>query len=161
MCKAALALADKKPFFVAPHADAVSGVVGIAAKFRISHHVDDRQQRRMSASSAAHLLSKSVDVFTSTYAYTDGLLAMLQHTTTLFVTTPPPSALVDRARLVGLLSQTRAANRFMGTINSIAWYFAVSAEPVPRSGANVQAALWLRALNQVKGRLRLFRQMQR
>jgi hypothetical protein len=55
-----------------------------------------------------------------------------------------------------VLSQTRAANRFMGTAQQRR--LVLSPSPPNRSpgaDADVQAALWLRALNQIKGRLRL------
>jgi hypothetical protein len=135
-------LTDKEPLVVSTNANA-----GIAAHLDVGRHGDDRH-RRMSAA-AAHCLSKSVDVFTSAYAYTDGLLALIQHAVSLTLASPSSNnVVVDRSRLVAVLSQTRAANRLMGTLNSVAWFAAISAERT----APTADAKWLRRLNLLKGR---------
>lgn len=119
-----------------------TNTANIATKLGIATHAHQTM-------SGAHLLSKSVDVFTSTYAYTDGLLAVIQHLTTLFVANSNADARFVPARLVAVLSQTRAANRLMGTANSVAWFASVCAEELPK--ATDGPAISMRNLNQIKG----------
>jgi hypothetical protein len=105
---------------------------------------------------SGHLsLDKFSSVFASTYAYSDGLLAALQHLLVLSAgaDTSTKSAWLDQSQFASLLSQTRAANRLMGCSNSVQWFLSVCAEAVdPRADFSAPGLL-LRRLNQLKALL--------
>jgi len=89
-----------------------------------------------------------VNVFSSAYAYSDGLLAVVQHLSSLLPLAATSASGASRTRFVQLLSQTRAANRLMGTLNSVQWYRDIVAERVVNN-----SGLLLRRLNQLKALL--------